>query len=233
MITEAIILAGGLGTRLRSAVPHLPKCIAPVAGKPFINYVLEYLTGQGIRHFIMALGYESAVIQEHVRQQFGDWDISFLMEEEPLGTGGAIAKAGTCVRSKYAVVTNGDTLYTAAVQTAVPFFDMNEAECLLFLKPLENIERYGVVEMDDRQKITLFREKQYYKQGLINGGLYVLDVPTFLQKRWPQKFSFEKDYLAAEVAQGKLYGVQDDAYFIDIGIPADFEKAGRDLRFEQ
>lgn len=100
MITETIILAGGLGTWLRSFVPDLPKCLAPVAGKPFMDYVLQHLASQSISRFILALSYQSAIIQEHVQQHFSDWDISFSMEEEPLDTGGAIVKVGSQIRSK-------------------------------------------------------------------------------------------------------------------------------------
>lgn len=230
MISEAIILAGGLGTRLRSAVPNLPKCMASVAGRPFINHVLEYLAGQSIHRFILALGYQSTIIQSHIQQHFSDWNISFSIEEEPLGTGGAILKACSQVTGKYAVVMNGDTLYKAGIQKAGPFLALHQVECLLFLKPMQNIDRYGVVEMNDGQQITSFREKQFYRHGLINGGLYVLDVPLVLQKQWPQKFSFEKDYFEKAVAQGIMYGMQDAAYFIDIGIPEDFEKANNDLK---
>ena len=230
MITEAIILAGGLGIRLRSAIPDLPKCMAPVAGKPFMDYVLEHLASQSINRFIMALGYQSAIIQEHVQQHFSDWDISFSLEEEPLGTGGAIVKAGKQVKGKYAVVANGDTLYKASIQNAMSFFEAKKAACLLYLKPMKNVDRYGVVEVNNYQQITSFREKQFYKDGLINGGLYVLDVHSFLQQLWPGRFSFEKDYLEAKVDKTPLYGLIDDAYFIDIGMPADFERANLELQ---
>lgn len=229
MITEAIILAGGLGTRLQSAVPQLPKCMAPVAGKPFIDYVLHYLQRQGVTHFILALGYRSQAIEQHVQQQFGSWDISFSVEEEPLGTGGAIAKAARLVRGKYALVTNGDTLYEVMLPSTLPLLENETAECILFLKPMQNVDRYGAVQTDDTGLITAFREKQFFAKGQINGGLYALNVPAFLQHPFPPKFSFEKDYLEAGVQRNKFYGLQNDTYFIDIGIPEDFERAGREL----
>jgi D-glycero-alpha-D-manno-heptose 1-phosphate guanylyltransferase len=231
MIKEAIILAGGLGTRLRSAVPELPKCMAPVAGKPFIDYVLHYLAGQGISRFILALGYQSQVIEQHIHSHFADWDIVFSREEEPLGTGGAIALACQQVQEQFAVVTNGDTLYKAVLQNAFPCLK-NDLDCLLFLKPMQAFDRYGAVEIANDQRITSFKEKQFVEQGLINGGLYLLNIPRFLKIDFPQKFSFEKGYLEAYVNSRMLYGITDSAYFIDIGIPEDFERAGRELAAE-
>jgi D-glycero-alpha-D-manno-heptose 1-phosphate guanylyltransferase len=228
MITEAIILAGGLGTRLQSAVPQLPKCMAPVAGKPFIDYVISYLQGQGITHFILALGYRSEAIQQHFQQQFAHLDISISLEDEPLGTGGAIAKAAKLVRSKYVLATNGDTLYEVKIPT-LPLLENGTAECILFLKPMQNVDRYGKVEAGENGLILNFQEKQFFAEGQINGGLYALNVPAFLQQPFPTKFSFEKDYLEAGVERRKFYGVPSDAYFIDIGIPEDYERAGREL----
>ncbi len=229
MITEAIILAGGLGTRLQSAVPQLPKCMAPVAGKPFIDYVLHYLQKQGISHFILALGYRSEAIEQHMQQQFSGWDISFSVEDEPLGTGGAIVKAARLVRGKYALATNGDTLYEVALPATLPILENGTAECVLFLKPMRNVDRYGAVQTDETGLITAFQEKQFFVEGHINGGLYALNVPAFLQQPFSQKFSFEKDYLEAGVQRNTFYGQVNDAYFIDIGIPEDYERANREL----
>src|SRR5450432_2007636 len=106
-ITEAIILAGGLGTRLRSAVPDLPKCMAPVAGKPFLFYVINHLQKQGIDKFIFSLGYKSEVIIEYTKAQYPKTSIQFTIEEEPLGTGGAIKLAASKATDKNVLVLNG------------------------------------------------------------------------------------------------------------------------------
>lgn len=229
MITEAIILAGGLGTRLRSAIPELPKCMAPVRGRPFIDYVLQYLSGQNINRFVLALGYKAGVIQQHIQRYYTDWDISFSIEEEPLGTGGAIAKACKLIKGKYAVVTNGDTLYKAEIMNAENALNYTNAACLLFLKPMVNTDRYGVVEINEKQQIVSFKEKQFYDKALINGGLYVLDVPSFLSNAFPHKFSFEKDYLETGVQKNKFIGIADNSYFIDIGVPEDYLQAQKEL----
>lgn len=228
-MNEAIILAGGLGTRLRSAVPDLPKCMAPVAGKPFIDHVIDHLTKQGIQRFVLALGYMSDVIVDHVRSQWPDLDVAYSFEEEPLGTGGAIRQACELIHGTSAIVTNGDTLYKADLSKAIPFFDRWGADCVLLLKPMTDFDRYGVVELKEDGSIAAFKEKQHYTKGLINGGLYLLNTQRFLAETLGQKFSFEKDYLEALHGQRRMYGLVQDAYFIDIGIPEDFERANNEL----
>ena len=121
MIKEAIILAGGLGTRLREAVPDLPKCMAPVAGRPFLFHVINYLRLQGIERFIFSLGYKHEVIEEYLQGHFPTLKYVVALEEEPLGTGGAIQLACTRAESKHIVVVNGDTMYKADLHAAYQF----------------------------------------------------------------------------------------------------------------
>jgi D-glycero-alpha-D-manno-heptose 1-phosphate guanylyltransferase len=226
---EAIILAGGLGTRLRTVVPELPKCLAPVAGRPFLFYVINQLRRQGINRFIFSLGYRSETILEYLQQEFPTLNYTFVIEDEPLGTGGAIQLAARLCEERMAIVANGDTLYKADLKKAWELHEHSGAECSLLLKPMQDFERYGVVETNEKHIITLFREKQFYTEGNINGGLYILDVSSFLQRGNPEKFSFEKDFLEAHYNQGRFLGIKDDGYFIDIGIPEDFQKAQTDL----
>jgi D-glycero-alpha-D-manno-heptose 1-phosphate guanylyltransferase len=228
-IKEAIILAGGLGTRLRDAVPGLPKCMAPVAGRPFLFYVINYLRSQGIEQFIFSLGHMHEVIEEYLRDQFSTLPFQCVIEEEPLGTGGAIQLALTIARGTDVVITNGDTLYRADLHQAAHFHLHNNAACTLLLKPMQDFDRYGVVELDSDLLVNSFREKQFYKAGTINGGLYILNVSKFLDEEFPSNFSFEKDYLEKLYPVRRIYGQVQDAYFIDIGIPEDYERAGKEL----
>jgi len=114
-MTQAIILAGGLGTRLRSAVPDLPKCLAPVAGRPFLFYVINYLRSQGINDFIFSLGYKHELITDYLERDFATLSYKTVIEEEPLGTGGAIRLAAAQAHSSQVIVTNGDTLFRADI----------------------------------------------------------------------------------------------------------------------
>lgn len=230
MIEEAIILAGGLGTRLREAVPDLPKCMAPVAGRPFLSYVVDALRMQGIRHFVFSLGYKADAIEAYLQDHYPTLDYTTVVEPEPLGTGGAIRLALECARSNDVLIANGDTLFKVNVEEMAAFHRSKEAACTLALKPMHHFERYGVVELDKEGRIASFKEKQYYKEGLINGGIYLLNKLRFLAQEFPLKFSFEKDYLEADYGKGEFFGLAQDSYFIDIGIPEDYNKAQEDLR---
>src|SRR5438067_10762392 len=192
---EAIILAGGLGTRLRSTVSDLPKCMAPVAGHPFLKHVIRYFLSQGVEKFIFSLGYKHEVIEHFLDLEFPYLNYQTCIEEEPLGTGGAIQLACKRATEKDVVVVNGDSLFKVDVQETFLFHRQHRAECTLLLKPMHDFDRYGVVELDGDGTVRSFKEKQFYKSGDINAGVYILNVEAFIGKEFPEKFSFEKDYL--------------------------------------
>ncbi|HUR66826.1 MAG TPA: HAD-IIIA family hydrolase [Chitinophagaceae bacterium] len=223
-----IILAGGLGTRLRDTVPG-PKCMAPVAGRPFLFYVINYLRSQGIEKFIFSLGHLHEVIEKYLAEQFPTLNYQCSVEDEPLGTGGAIRLASLVASDKNVVIVNGDTLFRANIREAATFHEDNDAECTLLLKPMKDFDRFGVVQTDKNGLVTKFKEKQPYKTGNINAGVYLLNIPSFLQKDHPAKFSFEKNYLETAYPRKKIYGLIQDAYFIDIGIPEDHSRAHKEL----
>ncbi len=227
-IKEAIILAGGLGTRLRSAVPDLPKCLAPVGGRPFIGYVTDYFRREGIERFIFALGYKSAHFDTFFRTEFPHGNYAVSLEAEPLGTGGAIRQACDHVEGKTVLILNGDTFFRIGLQDLTEFHAAKHAACTLCLKPMQDIDRFGVVELAADDRVLRFREKQYYPAGLINGGVYALEKAALLHREWPKIFSFEKDYLEAG-REERLYGLVQDRYFIDIGIPEDYRRAHEEL----
>ncbi len=227
--TQAIILAGGLGTRLRETVPDLPKCMAPVAGWPFLYYVINHLRMQGIQKLIFSLGYKHEAILDFLNKEFKTLDFDFVIEEEPLGTGGAIAFAMQKTDAENVVVVNGDTLFKFNADKLLQLHTTNNAACTLALKPMKNFDRYGVVEMDSNFTVTSFKEKQKYPQGTINAGVYLINKAKFLQKSFPRKFSFEKDYLEKFVYEKQFYGSPQDVYFIDIGIPEDYNRSQNEL----
>jgi D-glycero-alpha-D-manno-heptose 1-phosphate guanylyltransferase len=229
-IKEAIILAGGLGTRLRDAVPDLPKCMAPVAGRPFLYYVINYLRLQGIEKIIFSLGYKHEVIEAYLAEQFSRLHYECVIEKEALGTGGAIQLALKKVTGKNIVVTNGDTLFKVNIADLASLHYRSGADCTLALKPMENFDRYGAVEINADHEITGFHEKKFYRQGLINGGIYIMDKERLESYHLPEKFSFENDFLVKELPGKKLDGLLQDGYFIDIGIPEDYNKAQKDFQ---
>ena len=229
-IKEAIILAGGFGTRLKEAVPDLPKCMAPVNGRPFLFYVINYLRSEGIERFIFSLGYKHEVIETYLHAEFPTLDFRCSIEKEPLGTGGAIMACCYKASEQTVLVANGDTLFKVNVRKALIEHIKHQADCTLLLKPMENFDRYGVVDLDDDDSIKSFKEKQFYRSGLINGGVYVLNTEQFLAEELPSKFSFEKDYLEKYFNTRKIYGAVQDKYFIDIGIPEDYSRVQHELK---
>ncbi len=230
MTREVIILAGGLGTRLRSVVSDLPKCMAPVSGKPFLYFVVEQLKRNGIEKIIFSLGYMHEAIEHWLRHQYQSLSMEFSVEEEPLGTGGAIKLACSKTTAEDLLVLNGDTFFNIDLQLLADFHKRNKADCTLSLKPMMDFDRYGVVELNANHTISSFKEKQHYEEGFINGGVYALNVGSFLKEGLPDKFSFEKDYLERYFMNRKMLGLVQDEYFIDIGIPEDYERAQKELR---
>ena len=226
---EAIILAGGLGTRLRDAVPDLPKCMAPVNGHPFIFYVIKYLKSQGIEDFIFSLGHRSDAFTAYLSTLLSPNNYQLIIEKEPLGTGGAIQLACKYAKEKNVVVTNGDSIFKTDIQKQAAFHISKNADCTLALKSMENFERYGVVELNPDATIASFKEKKLYTKGYINGGIYILNKELFDLEGFPEKFSFETDYLQKYYSQRRIYGLVQEGYFIDIGIPEDYLKAQTEL----
>lgn len=220
----AIILAGGLGTRLRSVVSEVPKCMAPVNGIPFIHFIVWFLKNQGIEHFIFSLGYKHEIITGYLDKTFPQLNKQYSIEQEPLGTGGAIKKALSLVQTDFAVVLNGDTMFNVHIGELVNTHQQKKASCTIALKEMKQFTRYGSVETDTDDRITAFNEKTYCEKGLINGGVYVINKNSLQDKELPESFSFEKDYLEKFLASEKIFGVQNEYYFIDIGVPEDYQK---------
>jgi D-glycero-alpha-D-manno-heptose 1-phosphate guanylyltransferase len=230
---EVIVLAGGLGTRLRSVVHEIPKCLAPIGGKPFLGFLLDWLGKYPVRHVVFSVGYLREQVIDYVKSREWPFSYDFAIEEMPLGTGGGIRLAlGKCLENQVFVV-NGDTFFPV---------DLNAVSCThpvtLALKPMKDFDRYGAVEIaglagndgpsypaPTGHLITRFHEKQHCDEGLINGGVYLLDRSRLDLSILPEKFSFEKEVLEPGAAIGEIGGWVSDAYFIDIGIPEDYRKA--------
>mgnify|MGYP002656386975 FL=1 len=229
---EVIILAGGLGTRLRSVVKEVPKCMAPIAGKPFLWYLLKYLTKYDVNRVILSVGYLRQIIEEwidKVRDEF-PFEFDYAVEEHPLGTGGgiklALKKATTCD----VVVLNGDTFFDVNLNELMDCHRLYPSTITLALKPMYKFERYGRVIIDQVDNhIVEFKEKEFCQEGLINGGVYIINKLNSVFDELPEKFSFEKEVLETQCELSKLFGVIQNGYFIDIGIPEDYRRANEEL----
>lgn len=226
---EAILLAGGLGTRLSAEVPDLPKALAPVAGRPFLAYLLEELQAQGLSRVILSLGHRAAQIQEFLEAYRGPLLLDSCQESEPLGTGGAIALAMKKVHSPQAFVLNADTFFRIRFAQMEAFHESRPAEVSLALKPMAQADRYGLVDCDASWRIRGFGEKRPGRGGLINAGIYLIRRDSWEARALPERFSFERDFLEARCAEGHFYGYAEDSYFIDIGVPEDYRRAQEDF----
>ncbi len=226
---DAVILAGGLGTRLRAAVSDVPKCMAPVAGKPFLHYLFGYLSRHGVRRVVLSLGYMHEVVERWAADSPFGMEIDSVVEPAPLGTGGAIKLALDRVESEHALILNGDTLFNADLSAFMAAHLKGGAQLSMALKPMKDFDRYGNVSLDGDGYITGFFEKQYCAEGRINGGCYIVDAEIPWLDAMPEKFSFETDVLQPHACGRGIYGYEDDGYFIDIGVPEDYARAERDF----
>jgi D-glycero-alpha-D-manno-heptose 1-phosphate guanylyltransferase len=225
---EIIILAGGLGTRL-SSTHQGPKCLAKIDDRPFLFFLINYYRGQGLQKFIFSLGYGHAEVEAYLQASFPDLDYEMIIEEEQLDTGGAIAVAMKAVQENTVLVVNGDTYFRISLSPMAGFHHMCGAECSIALKEIDNTERYGSVKLNTDYSVETFTEKGIRDTGFINGGAYLLNKRLFLSHEFPVKFSFEKDYLQQYIKRARIFGVKQNGYFIDIGIPEDLERAQQEM----
>lgn len=225
-LPDIVILAGGKGTRLRSVVSDLPKPMAPVAGKPFLHYLLHFLESRNARNIVLATGYMHQTIEAYFGNSFGKLNITYSQETEPLGTGGAIKKALSLCSSENVLVYNGDTLFLGIPSELVDFHKDTSSDISLFLKPMNLPERYGTVVLDEGL-VTSFKEKNPdILHGLINTGVYCMRSDC-MKEITDSVFSFEQQILEPFSRDGRISGKISDAFFIDIGIPEDYEKANQ------
>lgn len=213
---QAIILCGGLGTRLKSVIKDIPKPMAPINDKPFLEFIFEHLKKQGIKEVILAVSYKYEVIQEYFKDEFLGIKIKYSIEKEPLGTGGAIKEALKFVKNK-AYVLNGDTFFDIDLSK----LKLNRSKICLALKQMNDFDRYGTVNVDEQGFVIFFEEKIFKNQGLINGGIYLLTKDIFNEFDLEKKFSFEK-FLQENYKNLKARTEIFDDYFVDIGVPEDY-----------
>ncbi len=232
MVKEAIVLAGGLGTRLREVVKDVPKPMADVNGKPFLEYLLTFLVKQSIEKVILSVGYKYEVIKSYFGKSFLGMEIVYSVETEPLGTGGGIRKSLSFVESENAFVLNGDTLFNIDLKKFFLFHEEKNSVLSVALKPMKQFDRYGSVKLDNNKRIIGFEEKRYHESGLINGGIYLLNKDFFTAFDLKEKFSFEKEFLEKYYNLYAFYGLEFEEYFIDIGIPEDYKKCKKYLKID-
>lgn len=222
---EAIILAGGFGTRLRGIVDGVPKPLAPVAGRPFLAWLLDRLAASDIRRCILATGYMAEVIESVVGTRWHGMEVAYSVETEPLGTGGAISLAATRLQGRCVHVLNGDTWLAYSPQALERATRERGATIGMALAKVDDVGRYGAVECDSRGMVAGFREKGEHGAGVINAGCYFLDEAALVALPSQAAFSFEREVLEPSVLAGRVVGIAETAEFIDIGVPEDYRRA--------
>lgn len=231
MHRDCIILAGGMGTRLQTIVNDKPKCLADIDGKPFLTYLAKHLSKYHFCKVIFSVGYKKEMVIDYVMNHRDEFPFAFdfAEENEPLGTGGAIMNALTFSDTEDFFVMNGDTFFDVNFDEMIALQQAKMGDCTMALKPMKIADRYGIVNINQDQIVTGFEEKKIGASGLINGGVYCIFRNSFLNIPFPEKFSFEKDYLEKMINERDMIGFIQDNYFIDIGIPEDYERAQTEI----
>lgn len=220
---EAIVLAGGFGTRLRQVVADVPKPMAPIAGHPFLEILLGSLARKGFSRVVLSLGFMAEKISDHFGTQFAGIDIACVVEDTPLGTGGAIRLAFEACTQDHVFVFNGDTYLDLEVQSLEQHWQANRHPIVVG-RQVPDTSRYGRLIVDGG-RVTSFAEKGMAGPGLINAGCYVLAKDALARFPLNQPFSIETDYLVPEVARATVQVFETVGVFIDIGIPEDYARA--------
>jgi len=226
---EAIILAGGFGTRLQSVVKDVPKPLAPVAGRPFIAYLLDLLVKQGVRRIVLATGYLADVVERTLGSNWHGVPLVYSVERTPLGTGGAIARAIEHLKGEAFFVLNGDTFLDLNYADFDALADSASARICVALADVPDVGRYGAVKTRDSRVIG-FSEKGGIGQGQINAGVYRIERSLVADFPASESFSFEQQVLVPQASAGKVAAFTHTQGFIDIGVPEDYSRAQEFLR---
>ena len=224
---EAIVLAGGFGTRLREVLPDLPKPMAPVAGRPFLEILLTSLADKGFSRVVLSLGYMADKIITYFGNSFTGLDLIYVVEDEPLGTGGAVRLALSQCLQDHIYILNGDTFLDLEVDAVEAKWAENSFP-MIVARQVPDTARYGRLLIESERAIG-FTEKGILGPGLINAGCYILGNSQLNDFALNQPFSLETDFFVQAVKLNRIDVFVTKGYFIDIGIPEDYQRAQKDL----
>jgi mannose-1-phosphate guanylyltransferase len=231
MSLPAVILVGGQGTRLRPLTERIRKDMLPLVDRPLLAYTFEHLRSHGVRRGIISCGYLPTQIQEHFGDRYGDLDLEYRVEPEPLGTAGGIAFAADGADSSFFAL-NGDSLREADLGALVDFHRSTGARATILLTPVADPTRYGLVRIASDGRVSTFLEKPRPEEidtDLINAGLYVLE-PDVLEHVPPNRsVSIERDVFPRLADEGSVYGLALEGYWLDVGTPESYLQAHRDV----
>lgn len=221
---QAIVLAGGFGTRLRTVVADLPKPLAPVAGRPFLAWLLDALAEGGLRRVVLATGFMADAVESFAGRRWNGMAVAYSREDAPLGTGGAVRRAARQLDRGGAHVVNGDTFLRYAPAALEAATEAAGVDAGVALAHVDDVSRYGAVEVAEG-RVHRFREKGGAGPGLVNAGCYFLSPRALAGLPAKECFSLEHEVLEPMAARGQLAAFDRTAGFIDIGVPEDYHRA--------
>jgi D-glycero-alpha-D-manno-heptose 1-phosphate guanylyltransferase len=228
-VNSAVILAGGLGTRLRSVVPDLPKPMAPISGRPFLEYQLDYWIKQGVSRFVLSIGYRYEVISDHFGNRYKDAEIDYVIEKTPLGTGGGLLLAAEKLDKKAPfLLLNGDTYFAVDLKSLSEFAMANDADWCFSLFRTSEEGRYMGIDISPQGNILSLKSGTGRPGRLANGGVYWVNPRALIGNKFSpgDKISLEDDIFSAiDINKQRLLGMEFSGTFIDIGIPEDYYRA--------
>jgi D-glycero-alpha-D-manno-heptose 1-phosphate guanylyltransferase len=221
---QAIILAGGFGTRLKSVVSSLPKPMACVNGIPFLESLLTFWVEQGIESFFLTVHYRWEAIRDHFGDTFRGASIHYVVESEPLGTGGAILNAESSLDgSDPYLILNGDTFFEIRLEEMLTFHRKNLADITVALASVPRNDRYSEITVQPDGRILSFKPQGPSENGLVNGGVYLVNA---LKGGPVRRASLETEIFPELIARGRrCFGFRSKGRFIDIGVPEDYRRA--------
>ena len=235
-MTSALVLAGGLGTRLRSVVSELPKPMAPVRGRPFLEHLLDYWIYQGVNHFVLSVGYLHEIIIDHMGDNYKGAKIDYVVEEAPLGTGGGLLLGAQKIgHDKPFLVLNGDTYFAVNLEKLILFSNIHNTDWCFSLFTASETGRYMGMDISTQGFITSLKSTTVQGGRLANGGVYWFHPRALHQIGFlpGDKCSLEEDiFKAAFALRQRMMGIEFSGFFIDIGVPMDYHLASKLLPSE-
>ncbi|MCD6578906.1 nucleotidyltransferase family protein [bacterium] len=229
---DVVILCGGYGKRLQRVVKDIPKPMAKIKHRPFLDILIDFIASFGFKHFILCTGYKADIIEKYYRHKNSNLTIEFSKEEKPLGTGGAIKNAEKYIKSSPFLVANGDSLCKINLIEFIDFHFKRDALISIAVTNTDVCDDYGVITVNNLQQIVKFNEKvKGYKNRLINVGFYLLQKEVFSLMPKKNNFSIERDFFP-KIIKRNLYAFETQERLIDIGTPERYKKAINLLKYD-
>lgn len=218
---DVIILAGGFGRRLKRSILDIPKPMAPINNRPFLDYLFDYLIKNNLKKIILSVHYKYEIIYNHYNSMYKTLNIEYSVDSIAYGTGGAINNALKLSNSKDILVVNGDTYFDVEIELLFEEHINSKNDITMCLKPMSKFDRYGIVKIDTDGKVLELKGKEYCSSGLIDGGLYIINKNIFNVEKINSVFSFNS-FISKNINKIKIGSLSFDKKFIDIGIPKDY-----------